>query len=303
MQTRDATFQQVLDIAEMLSPGEQVELIEIISRRLMERRRSEAAADIREPRTDYRAGRPTSLAQRRGTAADVVMEESLRRQLLEVLLAPMEPRKMTRHLVTYEEFLAWADEDTLAEWVNGEVVMYSPASKRHQEIGLFLAQVIGLHVEYSGAGKILVPPFQMKLAQSGREPDLLFVARTNLGRLKETYLDGPADLTVEIVSPESVGRDRGVKFYEYEQAGIPEYWLIDPQTKRAEFYQLTAADQYRLVQPDAEGIYRSVVLSDFWLRVEWLWQEPLPSPIRTLAEIVGMAPSLAEAFERALAGG
>ena len=297
MQTIDVTFQEALDTVEMLSPGEQVKLIESVCRRLVERRRSEAAADIREARADYRAG-----TVRWGTAADV-MEESLRRQLLEVLLAPVEPRRMTRHLVTYEEFLAWADEDTLAEWIDGEVVMYSPASRRHQEIGLFLGQVIGLHVEYSGAGKILVPPFQMKLAQSGREPDLLFVAKTNLGRLKETYLDGPADLVVEIVSPESVGRDRGVKFYEYEQAGVPEYWLIDPQTKRAEFYQLTAANQYRLVQPDAEGTYRSAVLPDFWLRVEWLWQEPLPSLIRTLAEIVGMAPSLAETFERALAGG
>ena len=297
MQTIDVTFQEALDTVEMLSPDEQVELIEVVCRRLMERRRSEAAADIREARADYRAG-----TVRWGTAADV-MEESLRRQLLEVLLAPVEPRRMTRHLVTYEEFLAWADEDTLAEWIDGEVVMYSPASRRHQEIGLFLGQVIGLHVEYSGAGKILVPPFQMKLAQSGREPDLLFVAKTNLGRLKETYLDGPADLVVEIVSPESVGRDRGVKFYEYEQAGIPEYWLIDPQTKRAEFYQLTAANQYQLMQPDAEGTYRSAVLPDFWLRVEWLWQEPLPSLIRTLAEIVGMAPSLAETFERALAGG
>jgi Uma2 family endonuclease len=303
MQTGDMTFQQALDTVEMLSPGEQVELIEVISRRLMERQRSEMAADIREPRADYRAGRPTSLAQRRGTAADVVMEESLRRQLLELLLAPAEPRKMTRYLVTYEEFLAWADEDTLAEWVNGEVVMYSPASDRHQDISGFLESVLRSFVEVRQLGIARSAPFQMKLAQSGREPDLLFVAQEHLGRLKETYLDGPADLAVEIVSPESVGRDRGVKFYEYERAGIPEYWLIDPQTKRAEFYQLTAANQYRLVQPDAEGIYRSAVLPDFWLRVEWLWQEPLPSPIRTLAEIVGMAPSLAEAFEQALAGG
>ncbi len=289
MQARDVIFQQVLDTVETLSPDEQVELMELICRRLMGRCR--AAADIREARADYRAG-----TVRRGTAADV--EESLRRRLLEVLLAPVEPREMT-----YEEFLAWADEDTLAEWVDGEVVMYSPASKRHQEIGLLLGQVIGLHVEHSGAGRILLPPFQMKLAQSGREPDLLFVAQEHLDRLKETYLDGPADLVVEIVSPESVGRDRGVKFYEYEQAGIPEYWLIDPQTKRAEFYQLTAANQYQLVQPDAEEVYRSAVLPDFWLRVEWLWQEPLPSPLRTLAEIVGMDPSLAETFERALTGG
>jgi len=44
------------------------------------------------------------------------------------------------------------------------------------------------------------------------------------------------------------------------------------------------------------------LLPGFWLQVEWLWQEPLPSPIRALAEIVGMDPAVAEAFERALAG-
>jgi Uma2 family endonuclease len=296
MQNRDVTFQQVLDIVEMLSPSEQVELLEIICRRLMERRRSEAAAGIREARADYRAGRPTSLAQRRGTAADV-MGESLRRQLLEVLLASVEPRKMT-----YEEFLAWADEDTLAEWVDGEVVMYSPASRRHQEISLFLGQVIGLHVEHSGAGRILMPPFQMKLAQSGREPDLLFVAQEHLERLKETHLDGPADLVVEIISPESAGRDRGEKFYEYARGGVPEYWLIDPQTEWAEFYRLEEG-HYRLAFSGKEGEYHTLALPDFKLRVEWLWQEPLPSPIRTLAEIVGVDPSLAESFERALAGG
>jgi len=224
-------------------------------------------------------------------------EESLRRHLLEVLLAPAKPRRMT-----YQEFLDWADEDTLAEWVDGEVAMYSPASRRHQEIGFFLGQVVGLYAEQQRLGRVLLPPFQMKLVQSGREPDLLFVVNEHLDRLKETYLDGPADLVVEIASPESAGRDRGEKFYEYERAGIPEYWLIDPQTKRAEFYQLTAADQYRPVPPDAEGVYRSAVLPDLWLRVEWLWQEPLPSPIRALAEVVGMDPTLVEAFERALAG-
>jgi Uma2 family endonuclease len=295
MQTRDVTFQQVLDTVEMLSPGEQVELIEIIRRRLMERRRSEVAADIREARADYRAGRPTSLAQRRRTAADA--EEPLRRQLLEVLLAPVEPRKMT-----YEEFLAWADEDTLAEWVDGEAVMYSPANDRHQDVSGFLESVLRSFVEVRQLGIVRSAPSQMKLAQSGREPDLLFVAKTNLGRLKETYLDGPADLVVEIVSPESAGRDRGVKFYEYARGRVPEYWLIDPQTEYVEFYQLEE-DHYRLASGGKEGEYHALVLPSFKLRVEWLWQEPLPSPIRTLAEIVGLDPSLAETFERALAGG
>ncbi len=208
-------------------------------------------------------------------------EEALRRRLLEVLSAPVQPPRMT-----YEEFLDWADEDTLAEWVDGEVVMYSPASKRHQQIVGFLEKVLGTFVEQHDLGVVLSAPFQMKL-EHGREPDLLFVAREHLERLKETHLDGPADLVVEIVSPESVGRDRGDKFYEYERGGVVEYWLIDPQTKRAEFYQRAASGQYQLVPPDAEGVYRSAVLPGLWLRVVWLWQEPLPAMEDLLLDIGG----------------
>ena len=217
-------------------------------------------------------------------AGTAIGDDDLRRRLLEVLLTPVERARMTRPKMTYEEFLAWADEDTLAEWVDGEVVMYSPASDRHQDMARFLTTVLSIYVETYDLGVIRPAPFQMKL-ERGREPDLLFVAREHLDRLKETYLDGPADLAVEIVSPESAGRDRGEKFYEYEQAGIPEYWLIDPQTERAEFYQLTAAGQYRLVLPDAEGTYRAAVLPDLWLRVAWLWQTPLPLVLDVVREL------------------
>ena len=224
-------------------------------------------------------------------------QPELRRRLREIMSGPPgpPPRKMT-----YEEFLAWADEDTLAEWVDGEVRMYSPASKRHQSLVDFLLRVMGIFVEQRTLGVVLSAPFQMKL-EHGREPDVLFVRREHVNRLQETYLDGPADVVVEIVSPESVGRDRGEKFYEYARGGVPEYWLIDPQVQWAEFYQLEGA-HYRLVFSGNEGEYRALALPNFWLRVEWLWQEPLPSPIRTLGEIVGMDAPLVEAFERALAG-
>jgi len=208
----------------------------------------------------------------------VVLNQDLRRRLLEALLAPSQPPKMT-----YEEFLAWADEDTLAEWVNGEVVMASPASRQHQEISGFLHIILSAHVEIHRLGTVLLPPFQMRLARSGREPDLLFVAREHLDRLKDTFLDGPADLVVEILSPESAGRDRGVKFYEYEAAGILEYWLIDPSRETAEFYQLDAHGHYRAVSPDAEGQYCSSVLPGLRLPVAWLWQPP--SVLQALREL------------------
>ncbi|MFQ6101468.1 MAG: Uma2 family endonuclease [Anaerolineae bacterium] len=197
-----------------------------------------------------------------------VLDDDLRRRLLEALLTPPQPRKMT-----YEEFLTWADEDTLAEWVDGEVVMMTPASRRHQNIADFLTMAIRAFVEQRDLGIVLSAPFQMKL-EHGREPDVLFVAREHLERLRETHLEGPADLVVEILSPESAGRDRGKKFYEYEAAGIPEYWLIDPLREEVEFYQLDAQGRYRLTLPDAEGVYCSKVLPDFRLPVAWLWRPP-----------------------------
>ncbi len=220
----------------------------------------------------------------RPPASPVSDEESLRQRLLEVLLPPTALRKMTRHFVTYEEFLAWADEDTLAEWVDGEVVMYSPASKRHQDIAGFLESVLRSFVEVRQLGIVLSAPFQMRLEDSGREPDLLFVAADHLDRLKENYLDGPADLVVEIVSPESVGRDRGDKFYEYARGGVPEYWLIDPEMEWAEFYQLEKG-RYRVAFSGREGRYEALVLPGFWLQVEWLWQEPLPKVLDVLREL------------------
>jgi len=228
-------------------------------------------------------------------APAIWLDEATRRGLLEALLAPAARRKMT-----YEEFLAWADEDTLAEWLDGEVVMYSPASRRHQDIADFLVSVMRPFVLQRGLGTVLSAPFQVKLdASRGREPDLLFVAREHLDRLQDTYLDGPADLVVEIVSEESVGRDRGAKFYEYEQAGIPEYWLLEPDRRWAEFYCLDAG-RYRPAFSGETGEYHSQVLPGFWLRVDWLWQDPLPTPLRALAEIVGLDPAILAAFEQAV---
>lgn len=188
--------------------------------------------------------------------------------------------------MTYEEFLAWADEDTYAEWVNGEVMMLGPALFLHQDVGIFLTTLLRHFVETHRLGVVLPAPFQMKTGPDlpGRDPDIIFIAREHLDRLKNVFLDGPADLVVEIISPDSRARDRGDKFYEYEQGGVREYWLIDPLRKQAEFYQLGADGIYRLIPASDDGIYRSAVLNGLWLKVDWLWQQPLPPLLEVLRE-------------------
>lgn len=188
--------------------------------------------------------------------------------------------------MSYEEFLAWCDEDTWAEWVDGEVVIMSPVSFFHQDLADFLVAVLRVFVETLDLGWVCSAPFLMRLASlsRGREPDILFVRKERMSLVQQTYLDGPADLVVEIISPESVVRDREEKFAEYERAGVQEYWLLDPQQKQAEFYVLGSDGHYRLTTVE-DGVYRSQVLQGFWLKVAWLWQEPLPKVLKVLKEL------------------
>jgi len=181
--------------------------------------------------------------------------------------------------MTYEEFLEWKPEDLHVEWVDGELQLMSPVSYVHQEVAIFLTNVLSTYAQAKDLGNVSCAPFQMKLGDinRGREPDVVFVGKTNLGRIKDNYLDGPADLAVEIVSPGGAIRDRGEKYAEYEAAGVREYWVIDPATRRADFFVLDADGRYNRVKIDANGIYGSSVIDGFWIEVIWLWQRPLPS--------------------------
>lgn len=185
-------------------------------------------------------------------------------------------RSLPKGKVDYEQFLEWLDEDTWAEWVDGEVVLMSPVSSEHSNLHAFLLTILRLYASSRQLGVVLSEPFQMKTGADlpGRSPDILFVSQQHLSRLKPTYLDGPADLVVEIISPDSEERDRVHKFAEYERGGVREYWLIDPQKRVAEFYVLGGEGKYVLQASGEAGEYHSVVLQGLWLRIEWLWELP-----------------------------
>lgn len=209
------------------------------------------------------------------------MAQELKTQTPTPYVTPAPPLRMT-----FEEFLEWTDEHTFAEWVDGEVIVMSPVSVTHQDIADFLAALLRLFAEAKGLGRVLTAPFLMKLdiRPSGREPDIVFVANGNIERLKRVFLDGPADVAVEVISPDSQTRDRGDKFYEYEKAGVGEYWLIDPARKQAEFYRLGSNGIYSAVTIGDDGLFHSEVIEGLWLKVDWLWEDPLPTLMSVLKE-------------------
>ena len=193
-----------------------------------------------------------------------------------------------RRTMTYDEFLAWAGEDVRAEWVEGRVIVFMPTTVRHADLAGFLYTLLSLYTRFSDHGRVFFETVEMRLrdSRSSRRPDLLFVAREHLNRLTRERLDGPADIVVELISDDSVTRDRDEKFHEYQAAGIPEYWLLDSRHghEQCDFYCLIDG-VYQAMALDADGRYHSTVLPGFWLRPDWLWQEPLPNPLDCLVEI------------------
>jgi Uma2 family endonuclease len=190
--------------------------------------------------------------------------------------------------MSYDEFLEFAT-DIHAEWVNGEAIIFMPPKTIHQQLVLFLSSLMLYFARSRNLGEVLIAPFAMRTGPEApaREPDILFVAREHLDRLTTDRLEGAADLIIEVVSDSSLARDRADKFYEYQEAGVREYWIIDPRPgkERADFYQLMPDGKYQAALPDADGRYRAEVLPGFWLRVDWLWQEQLPDPLLVLREI------------------
>ena len=152
----------------------------------------------------------------------------------------------------------------------------APVTSDHQDVVGFLLCGIATFVEEHHLGTVRHRPFQMKTrpALPGRAPDIMFVGNRKRRRLHRYFLSGPADLVIEVADRGSRASDRGDKFFEYEQGGVPEYWFIEPERKAAEFYRITANGRYDTIKVSDDGIFRSRALEGFWLRVNWLWKRP-----------------------------
>jgi Uma2 family endonuclease len=121
---------------------------------------------------------------------------------------------------------------------NGEVIMSPAPSPDHQEIVLNLAHRLKEFVSIEGLGKVYLSPVEVVLTQRRVvQPDVLFVSKNRLGIVKR-HIDGPPDLVMEVVSEGSWRRDRIEKKALYEQFGLPECWIIDPDSRTIEVFTL-----------------------------------------------------------------
>jgi Uma2 family endonuclease len=162
----------------------------------------------------------------------------------------------------------------------------SPVTLLHAAITEFLRRLIGNFVDEHDLGVVLSEPFQVRFAKlrRRRSPDIIFVSNKRLHLLRDMELDGAPDLIVETVSPSTQSIDRREKFLEYQDAGVREYWLVDPHSRTIEMYTLARDGKFKLI-PERHGVLRSRVLRGLYVDLRWLSRTRYPKVSALLREM------------------
>lgn len=179
--------------------------------------------------------------------------------------------------VSFDDFLTQFDGQSV-EWIDGVVISMSPVSTEHTAIARFLISLLDYFLAVTQLGEVYFEPMTMRPVPTlpARSPDLQVVLHENGHIVKHNIVAGPADLVIEIVSPESHRRDRFEKFAEYEQGGVREYWILDPVRRESLFYIRNEQGIFEPREPDAQQVYSSPILPALRLDANIFWRDTLP---------------------------
>jgi Uma2 family endonuclease len=151
----------------------------------------------------------------------------------------MEPHKIENY--TYAEYFSW-DDGKRYELIDGEIVMMTPApTDVHQEIS---AKLVGeLYIYLKGKTcKVFAAPFDVRLNADAEDdtvvqPDISVICDPS--KIEKRGCIGAPDMIIEILSPSSMSHDRITKKNKYLQAGVKEYWIVNPEDRNVQALVLT----------------------------------------------------------------
>lgn len=159
------------------------------------------------------------------------------------------------------------------EFIHGEVVMHSPALNRHLAASQNLFKLLDAFACVHRLGLVRHEKAMTTFPRNDYEPDVMFFGPAKAAMIEPDTLRFPIpDLIVEVLSPTTEARDRGVKFQDYAAHGVAEYWIVDPDAETVEPYRLDG-DTYPPVERMAEGVLTSDVVPGFEIPVRAIFDE------------------------------
>jgi Uma2 family endonuclease len=187
--------------------------------------------------------------------------------------------------VTFEEFVELVGDGQKADLLDGVIYMASPDNVPANDLNAWLTALLRGYVDERDLGHVYVSRVAYRLGRtSGPEPDLSVLPKERRADRRRGFVLGPPALAIEIVSPDSAERDYVLKRRIYEEAGVQEYWIVDPDERRATFLVLRRG-RFQERKP-VRHIWRSTVVPGFSLDIRWLWDEERPTSYAVLKRLL-----------------
>jgi Uma2 family endonuclease len=161
------------------------------------------------------------------------------------------------------------NEDAKAEFINGEVIVHSPAKLEHTETQKLILKLLNTFVSLHSLGTVLHEKALVALTRNDYEPDIAYWRAGKAAAFEPgMMIFPPADFVVEILSPSTEHVDRGVKFEDYAAHGTGEYWIVDPVAHAIEQYVLDGGAFVPLATHDERATITSAVVAGFSMPVK-----------------------------------
>jgi Uma2 family endonuclease len=166
-----------------------------------------------------------------------------------------------------EQFYEHISPEDKWEFINGEIIMHSPATAKHTQVRARISRLLGVYVEVHKLGMILDEKALVSFTRNDYEPDVSFFPTEVAQHIEPDQWKLPVpDLIVEVLSPSSIVMDRGTKFRDYEAHRVTEYWIVDPVTETIEQHLLEGG-AYRLNAKQQNGSLQCVAVPSFTMPV------------------------------------
>jgi Uma2 family endonuclease len=141
--------------------------------------------------------------------------------------------------LTYEDYVSFPDDGKRHELIDGEHYVTPAPLTKHQCISINLAAAIHHHCQQNKTGRIFSAPTDVKLTETDVvQPDLLYIAKDRDHLITRENIQGAPDFIVEILSDSTRRRDERLKRHLYEQHGVKEYWIVDPELETVKIHRL-----------------------------------------------------------------
>lgn len=188
-------------------------------------------------------------------------------------------------LLTAEEFLEWLQPGIHADLIHGEKFMHSPVNFRHAKLVNFLERLLAGYVERKKIGEVYHDVVAVRLSSRNVFlPDICFFSNEQIARLKPAHAPFAPTFVAEALSKSSAERDVGPKFAAYEEHGVQEYWILDPERLEHRFYRRQG--EFLVEFGSGAEVIRAHSIAGFFVKRSWLNPDALPEVSSSLREVL-----------------